>query len=159
MSDGALVDGMCILSDSYHDADKDALVLLVSRVLERVIEENDKLASSAILTRFHSQKPPAISVHAYLVRIVKYTALEPVCLLLLLVYADRMSRIADSSFILNRLTVHRFIIAAVTVSAKAVCDVYCTNPHYAKVGGVSTRELSDSSIDSEPSSKRLALGT
>lgn len=27
------------------------------------------------------------------------------------------------------------------VSAKALCDSYCTNTHYARVGGISTQEL------------------
>ncbi|OMJ29809.1 Nuc-1 negative regulatory protein preg [Smittium culicis] len=142
MSECLKVDDLTLLSDSYHNVNKDILVALVSKVLERVIEENEKLQlSTPILTRFHSQKPPGISVQNYLERIVKYTALEPVCLLLLLVYADRISRFKQNHFVLNSLTVHRFIISAITVSAKAMCDVYCTNSHYAKVGGVSTREL------------------
>jgi hypothetical protein len=29
----------------------------------------------------------------------------------------------------------------VTISSKALCDSYCTNSHYAKVGGISTQEI------------------
>ena len=36
---------------------------------------------------------------------------------------------------------HRFIITAITVSSKALCDVFCTASHYAKVGGLSLNEL------------------
>ena len=42
---------------------------------------------------------------------------------------------------ISSLTVHRFIIAAVTVAAKTICDSYCTNAHYARVGGISVQEL------------------
>lgn len=35
----------------------------------------------------------------------------------------------------------RFIIACITVVSKALCDSYCTNAHYARVGGISTQEL------------------
>lgn len=35
----------------------------------------------------------------------------------------------------------RFIIAALTVAAKELCDSFCTNVHYARVGGISLREL------------------
>ncbi|CAG8638475.1 7051_t:CDS:1, partial [Paraglomus occultum] len=45
------------------------------------------------------------------------------------------------TFTISSLTVHRFIIAAVTVSSKALCDSYCTNSHYARVGGIPTQEL------------------
>jgi len=36
---------------------------------------------------------------------------------------------------------HRFIIAAVTVSTKGLCDAFCTNQLYAKVGGITVTEL------------------
>jgi hypothetical protein len=44
-------------------------------------------------------------------------------------------------FILSSLTCHRFVIASVTVSSKGLCDVFCTNSLYAKVGGISLTEL------------------
>ncbi|KAI8057191.1 cyclin-domain-containing protein [Syncephalis plumigaleata] len=73
-------------------------------------------------------------------RIVRYTSLETACLLCILVYIDRVCA-SHPTFTLASLTAHRFISAAVTVSAKTLCDVYCTNAHYAKVGGVSCAEL------------------
>jgi hypothetical protein len=39
------------------------------------------------------------------------------------------------------------LITAITVSAKALCDSYCTNSHYAKVGGISTRELNSLELE------------
>ena len=42
---------------------------------------------------------------------------------------------------ITSLTVHRFIITAITVSSKALCDVFCTASYYAKVGGLSLSEL------------------
>ncbi|PVU91884.1 hypothetical protein BB559_003947 [Furculomyces boomerangus] len=134
---------MITLPNSYQNADKSDLIELIHQVLEKAIKYNDPISiKTKSLTRFHSQKPPDISVRNYLERIVKYTALEPVCLLMILVYADRISeRETHTSFMLCSLTIHRFLIAAITVSSKALCDVYCTNSHYAKVGGISTREL------------------
>lgn len=44
-------------------------------------------------------------------------------------------------FTLSSLTCHRFIIAAVTVASKGLCDTFCTNNLYAKVGGISITEL------------------
>ena len=44
-------------------------------------------------------------------------------------------------FVISSLTVHRFIIASIAVSSKALCDVFCTNSHYAKVGGTRVDEL------------------
>jgi hypothetical protein len=40
------------------------------------------------------------------------------------------------------LTVHRFIISAISLSSKSHCDAFCTNAHYARVGGLAPSELS-----------------
>jgi hypothetical protein len=37
--------------------------------------------------------------------------------------------------------VHRFIISAVSLSSKSHCDAFCTNAHYARVGGLAPAEL------------------
>ncbi|KAG0344039.1 hypothetical protein BG004_004783 [Podila humilis] len=90
--------------------------------------------------------PPQISVYDYLRRIVKYTSLERACLLVILIYIDRVCE-RVRTFTISSLTVHRFIIASVTLAAKAVCDSYCTNSHYAKVGGLSTQELNTLEVE------------
>ncbi|KAG8763573.1 hypothetical protein FRC11_001466 [Ceratobasidium sp. 423] len=44
-------------------------------------------------------------------------------------------------FTISSLTVHRFVISSITVSSKALCDAFCTNSHYARVGGIKLIEL------------------
>lgn len=62
------------------------------------------------------------------------------CLLITLHYIDQ---ICDRlpRFTITSLTIHRFVIASVTVSCKALCDVFCTNSRYAQVGGIKVNEL------------------
>lgn len=110
-------------------------------MLGRLIIHNDLIPlTPSNLTRFHSRTPPNISLSDYLRRIVKYTSVEKSCLLILLIYIDRVCEL-HPHFTVSSLTVHRFLITAVTVSSKALCDSYCTNSHYAKVGGISTQEI------------------
>jgi hypothetical protein len=45
------------------------------------------------------------------------------------------------AFTISSLTVHRFLITALAVSSKALCDAFCTNVHYAKVGGIRVVEF------------------
>jgi len=116
-------------------------------MLGRLTAHNDQIPlTSANLTRFHSRAPPQISVYDYLRRIVRYTSLERACLLVILIYIDRVCE-RVRTFTISSLTVHRFIIASVTLAAKAVCDSYCTNSHYAKVGGLSTQELNTLEVE------------
>lgn len=110
-------------------------------MLNRLISHNDLIPiTPSNLTRFHSRTPPNISLSDYLRRIVKYTSIEKSCLLIILIYIDRVCEL-HPHFTVSSLTVHRFLITAVTVSSKALSDSYCTNSHYAKVGGISTHEI------------------
>ncbi|KAJ3201604.1 hypothetical protein HDU67_001200, partial [Dinochytrium kinnereticum] len=34
-----------------------------------------------------------------------------------------------------------FLISAITAGSKAISDIYCTNTHFAKVGGITLQEL------------------
>ncbi|KAL1922400.1 uncharacterized protein VTP21DRAFT_9939 [Calcarisporiella thermophila] len=125
----------------FHECDINYLTHMISDMLGRLTSHNDQIPlTPAMLTRFHSRAPPSISVYDYLRRIVKYTSIERACLLLLLVYIDRICE-RNKSFTISSLTVHRFLITAATVGAKALCDSYCTNTHYARVGGISMGEL------------------
>ena len=42
---------------------------------------------------------------------------------------------------ISSLTVHRFLISAITISCKTFSDSFLTNTTYAKVGGISMQEL------------------
>ncbi|KAJ7128906.1 cyclin-domain-containing protein [Mycena crocata] len=119
----------------------DSLVLLIADMLERLMAHNDLIPLlPESLTRFHSRSAPGISVLDYLRRIVRFTNVEKSCLLITLHYIDQICA-RMPLFTLSSLTCHRFIIASITVSSKGLCDTFCTNSLYAKVGGISVSEL------------------
>ncbi|TIA79880.1 hypothetical protein E3P98_03010 [Wallemia ichthyophaga] len=131
------------VNKNYLRVDTNILLELIGFMLSRLVQHNDQLPLDRNkLTRFHSRGAPGISINDYLSRIHKYTNtdLKPCCLLILLIYIDRISVILPELTITS-LTVHRFIITAITVSSKALCDVFCTASHYSKVGGISLNEL------------------
>ncbi|KAF9116581.1 hypothetical protein BGX27_001437 [Mortierella sp. AM989] len=139
--------GVILVPEYFHQAEMTHLTIMIADMLCRLTAHNDQIPlTSANLTRFHSRAPPQISVYDYLRRIVKYTSLERACLLVILIYIDRVCE-KVRTFTISSLTVHRFIIASVTLAAKAVCDSYCTNSHYAKVGGLSTQELNTLEVE------------
>ncbi|KAJ7039220.1 cyclin-domain-containing protein [Mycena alexandri] len=119
----------------------DSLVLLIADMLERLMAHNDLIPLlPESLTRFHSRSAPGITVLDYLRRIVRFTNVEKSCLLITLHYIDQICA-RMPLFTLSSLTCHRFIIASITVSSKGLCDTFCTNSLYAKVGGISVTEL------------------
>lgn len=133
-----------VLSSNFVHCPRDDLIILIARMLNSLISINDNFndsnLSSANLTRFHSRTPPGISVYSYLARLARYSSLENAVLLTAVYYIDLLSTIY-SSFTLNSLTVHRFLLTATTVGSKGLCDSFCTNSHYAKVGGIQANEL------------------
>ncbi|KAL1923395.1 uncharacterized protein VTP21DRAFT_8375 [Calcarisporiella thermophila] len=131
----------------FHECDISYLIHMMADMLGRLTTHNDLIPFSAsTLTHFHSSEPPSISIYDYLRRIVEYTALENACLLLIIVYIDRVC-ISNPVFAISSLTVHRFLITAATVGSKMVCDSYCTNKHYARVGGIELLELNRLELD------------
>ena len=87
-----------------------------------------------------NRAPPAISVKDYLFRLIVHATLSPPILLSMVFYVDKLCSMY-SAFTISSLTVHRFLITAATVAAKGLSDSFWTNSLYAKVGGVSVREL------------------
>ena len=96
-------------------------------MLTQLMAHNDTIPlHPSNLTRFHSRAAPNISVASYLRRLAKYTTLDKPCLLIVLVYIDRVCE-RLSGFTICSLTVHRFLCAAVVCATKALCDSFSTN--------------------------------
>ena len=73
-------------------------------------------------------------------RLIVHATLSPPILLAMVYYVDKLCSMYPA-FTISSLTVHRFLITAATVAAKGLSDSFWTNSLYARVGGVSLREL------------------
>ncbi|OCH95879.1 cyclin-domain-containing protein [Obba rivulosa] len=94
---------------------------------------------------FHARNVPTIPLDNYLFRIHKYCPASNEVFVSLLVYFDRMGKLAKEAcgrtFPIDYYNIHRLIIAGVTVASKFFSDVFYTNSRYAKVGGLPLAEL------------------
>jgi hypothetical protein len=125
----------------YEFCDTRDLVILISSMLMELIRYNDAIPlKDGHLTRFHSRAPPGISVQDYLQRLTTHATLSPPILLSMVYYIDRLCAMYPA-FTITSLTVHRFLIASSTVASKGLSDSFWTNKTYARVGGVSIKEL------------------
>ncbi|KNE55928.1 hypothetical protein AMAG_01784 [Allomyces macrogynus ATCC 38327] len=123
-------------------------VRIMAALLTTIAAANDPLVrtASVAISRFHTRALPPISVHAYLVRVLKYAPCPSLVFIAVLVYLDRMAR-ARVPFIVCSSNVHRLLITAIMVATKFHSDVFYTNAHYAKVGGVSVAELNQLELE------------
>ncbi|KAF2671626.1 cyclin-domain-containing protein [Microthyrium microscopicum] len=132
---------------NYMDGDIREMGVIISDMLMELIRLNDQLPPrEGFLTRFHSRAPPTISVRDYLQRLIVHATLSPPILLAMVYYIDRLCSLYPA-FTITSLTVHRFLITAATVAAKGLSDSFWTNHTYARVGGVSTKELAMLELD------------
>ncbi|KAI9844513.1 MAG: hypothetical protein M1838_002161 [Thelocarpon superellum] len=130
-----------VLPAAYEHCDTKDLVVLIADMLMELVRFNDEIPlKDGRLTRFHSRAPPTISVIDYLQRLTTHAALSPPILLSMVYYIDRLCSLYPA-FIISSLTVHRFLIVSATVASKGLSDSFWTNSTYARVGGVSLREL------------------
>lgn len=95
------------------------------------------LGNSSSSLSFHARNIPTITLESYLLRILKYCPTTNEVFLSLLVYFDRMSKLATQisgkPFVIDSYNIHRLVIAGVTVASKFFSDVFYTNSRYAKV--------------------------
>lgn len=125
----------------YETCNTRDLVVLIASMLMELIRYNDAIPlRDGQLTRFHSRAPPGISVLDYLQRLTTHATLSPPILLSVVYYIDRLCAIYPA-FTISSLTVHRFLITSATVASKGLSDSFWTNKTYARVGGVSMKEL------------------
>ena len=123
----------------------DILINNLSSLLNSVIEENknlknyrEKISQQKKLI-FYLEDIPLISIKDYLNRIQSITKVEDNTLILSLIYIDKICE--KTSIILSEYNIHKILFTSILVAIKFNEDLYYKNKDYAKVAGVSTKEL------------------
>ena len=70
---------------------------------------------------------------------MKYSKPEPSTIIITLIYIDKICE--SSNLQLTILNIHRLLLACMVVALKYNEDDYYSNEYYAKVGGISLKEL------------------
>lgn len=125
--------------------DANYVIDVISEILDEIVTESENESHpeesyyGESLSLFLSKKPPVISINQYLRRIMKYSKLEPSTIVLSLIYIDRVCEISNVQ--LTPYNIHRLLLACLVISIKYNEDDYYSNEYYAKVGGISLKEL------------------
>ena len=114
------------------------LELKISEILTEISSQNSNVEYNPD-DPFSRESPSNVTLQYLFSRIKKYSQIEKSTLIIILIYADRMC--TTSGIILNPHNIHRIILGCLLLAIKYNEDVYFTNEHYAKVGGVSIQEL------------------
>ena len=112
----------------------------ISSVLETIIRQNknSKNSENKYIEIFSTQDP-SISIYDYLDRIQKYLNINNSTIILSLIYIDRICK--EKGIKLRKNNIHRILFTSIVISIKYNEDKFCKNSFYAKVGGISAKEL------------------
>jgi hypothetical protein len=112
----------------------------ISSVLEAIIRQNKnaKNTENKNIEIFYTQEP-SISIYDYLDRIQKYLNVNNSTLILSLIYIDRICK--EKGIKLRKNNIHRILFTSIVISIKYNEDTFFKNSFYAKVGGISVKEL------------------
>ncbi|KAL1984856.1 hypothetical protein VTN96DRAFT_8611 [Rasamsonia emersonii] len=95
---------------------------------------------NVLAKRFYSKKAPPISLEDYLLRLHKYCPMSTAVYLATSLYITRMAMVEKIILVTPR-NVHRLVLAGLRVAMKALEDLSYPHSRFARVGGVSEREL------------------
>jgi len=116
-----------------------AVLRLLSDALVEICACNRDLRSCAP-TAYDAVSEPPMSVYDYLFRIRRYTKFNFNCFFVAVVYLRALAGQAVM-LCMTKHNVHRLLLTAITVAAKASDDVYHANGFMARCGGISLPEL------------------
>lgn len=132
--------------------DTSKLLKMLTALLNKIVKSNDELSRNKepaknihTIMSFRGKQVPQISLGQYFERIQKYCPTTNDVFLSLLVYFDRVFKNCNNcdgeTFVMDSYSIHRLIIAGVTVCTKFLSDFFYSNSRYARVGGISLQEL------------------
>ncbi|KAI9079961.1 hypothetical protein K1719_038026 [Acacia pycnantha] len=144
-----------VYSYSYHEDSNTPLVInVVASLIERSMARTERivrncswaLRKSIGTSVFDCREIPDLSIQSYLERISRYTRAGPSVYVVAYVYIDRFCQNNPGFRIYSR-NVHRLLITTIMVASKYVEDMNYRNSYFARVGGLTTKELNDLEVE------------
>ena len=116
-------------------------IQIIADLLKDICEEgrSNKEEALKIIKPFISKKIPSISVNDYIERLFKYSKVSEEIFIFVLIYIDRIC--GNHKICLNYNNIHKLILASFIASIKFNEDNYYSMNYYAKLGGVSKKEI------------------
>ena len=115
------------------------LILSISQLLEEIIKKNKRKKYKIVKDSFYSEIIPKITISDYIFRIIKYTKINISTLILSVTSITSFMRKTRNFLSINN--IHKLLIVSCFLNAKFNEDYTFSSKFYAKVGGISYKEL------------------
>ena len=135
-----------LYNNNYNNNDKketSGILKIISDILTDICEEGKSNPEEKLklLKPFISKKIPSITIINYIERLFKYSKVSENTMILVLIYIDRIC--ANHKINLNYYNIHKIILASFIVTIKFHEDDYYSLTFYAKLGGVTIKEINN----------------
>jgi hypothetical protein len=121
-------------------AAQEHVVELLGTLLDKTIQRNDLLGRKSELSEFEAGKACPLTASAYLKRIMKYGGCSPCCVVVGLMYLQRLKQ-RMPTVCLTSGNMQRLLLTSVMVAAKFLDDLYYSNKHWARIGGLNLQDV------------------
>jgi hypothetical protein len=123
------------------------LINTLSVIFTDICKENDinPIINNKNISLFLTDSIQTITINDYLQRLVKYTQVESSTLIAMLIYIDRLCEL--NNFIVNSYNVYKILFSSLIMAIKYNEDEFYDNKFYAKVGGLSLKEMNNLEIN------------
>ncbi|XP_073138109.1 cyclin-U2-1 [Henckelia pumila] len=130
-----------------HSNTTPLVISVLASLIERTMARNERIAKNRRWTLsktrvFESDEAPDMSIQSYLERIYRYTRAGSSVYVVAYVYIDRICQLYPEFRIGSR-NVHRLLVTTIMVASKYVEDMNYRNSYFARVGGLSTKEMNN----------------
>ena len=117
------------------------LLKVISDILNDICKQYkpNKNKKDLLAQPFESIKRPSITIYEFMKRLYKFSKASEEILILVFIYIDRLSR--NRKLWLNYYNIHKLILASFVATSKFYSDDYYGMDFYAKLGGISLREI------------------
>lgn len=134
--------GMSALKEAMNKESEaqEPLVSIIGLLLDKTVRRNDSLMRRSKLHEFESQSVCTLSPSEYLSRMMRYGRCSPSCAVVGLMYLQTLKKTVPSACITSH-NLQRLLLVAVMLANKFLDDLYFSNKHWAKIGGISLQEI------------------
>lgn len=114
---------------------------IISDLLNNICEENkDKTENiDKNIKPFMTTNIPSMPIKDYLIRLCQFTKINESTIILILIYIDRICNI--NKFTLTYRNIYKLLLSSMVVAIKYNEDNFYSSEIYAKIGGLSLKEL------------------
>ena len=130
-----------IFQISEEDSPLIKTIEIIADLLNNICEENkDKSENiNKDIKPFMTNNIPSMPIKNYLIRLCQFTKINESTIIIILIYIDRICNI--NKFTLTYRNIYKIILSSMVVAIKYNEDNFYSSDIYAKIGGLSIKEL------------------